>query len=89
LPENSNLWLQFVSNYAFNFRTQRFTFNPQAFLYIGDDCDTDPDNCSTSNPATVTFTRITDEETVPEPASIALLLAALAAGWIQWRRARA
>jgi hypothetical protein len=85
LPDDSNLFLQFVSNWAFNSTTQTFTFHPEVFLKI---CDLENDNCSVSNPATVSFTRIT-EESVPEPASILLLLGALGVfGWVQYRGAR-
>lgn len=85
LPENSNLFLQFVSNWTFHSQTQTFTFDPQVYLRI---CDLQNDNCSVSNPATVGFTRVS-EESVPEPASILLLLGALGVvGWMQRRRAR-
>jgi hypothetical protein len=85
LPALSNLWLSFTSNYHLtNAETHTFTYDPQAFLYIGDNCHDNVSGCDTSRPAGVTFTRVSPE--VPEPGSIALLLAALGAGWLQWKR---
>jgi hypothetical protein len=85
LPLASNLWLRFTSNYVLTDpETHEFTYKPEAFLYIGDDCHDAPSSCDISRPAQVTFTRVAPA--VPEPGSIALLLAALGAAWLQSKR---
>ena len=92
-----DVWLQFVTTFSF---IPGCEFNcvdagtPQAFMFVrAPDGFTGPTelcpdgdgnaSCIRSNPATVTITAI------PEPASIALLVAALGAGFLGLRRRRA
>ena len=69
-----NVWVQFVSNFMVS--GDSFTTNPEAFIYVGDNCATAPLTCEKSAAAPITFELL---QQVPEPASIALVLAALAA----------
>ena len=86
LPSGGNVWLQFVSGFDF-ISPGHFTVDPQAFIYIGDNCDTNPSGCSKSNGAGVTFS-LTQFQTVPEPGTLPLILLAAGFAYVALRRVR-
>jgi hypothetical protein len=69
-----DVWLQFVSNVS----VPSFLTNPQAFIYVGENCNTNPAGCEKSDPAQVIIT-VVSPQVVPEPGSLALVAAALGA----------
>jgi hypothetical protein len=71
LPADSLVSIQF---FAANFDIGPFTVDPQVKLKV---CDLQGQNCQTSDPATVSFTIVSAD--VPEPGTVALVLAALLA----------
>lgn len=93
LPANEDVWLQFVTSFiapppGCEINCLPLVGAPQAFMFVrrdgSDVCPNGDGNssCLRSDPAMVTITAIT----VPEPATVALLLAALGAGLIAFRR---